>query len=101
MPSSRHSERSTEPRSKGTLLTSIAGLSIPAFWLGTLLLILPAIWWDYLPPLTHVSLSEDPLRNLKQYYLPALTLAVGSSASIMRLTRSSVLDILRNDYVRT
>jgi peptide/nickel transport system permease protein len=82
-------------------LFSIGGQSIPGFWLGTLVLILPAIWWNYLPPISKVSFTEDPLRNLQQYSLPALALAVGGSAGIMRLMRSSVLEVLRNDYVRT
>jgi peptide/nickel transport system permease protein len=82
-------------------LFSIGGLSIPGFWLGTLLLLLPAIWWGYLPPIGKVQFTEDPLKNLEQYLLPSLTLAIGSSAGIMRLTRSSVLEVLRNDYVRT
>ena len=85
----------------GIRLLSIGGLSIPSFWLGTLLLLLPAIWWGYLPPIGKVSFGEDPLRNLEQYFLPSLTLAIGSSAGIMRLTRSSVLEVLRYDYVRT
>ncbi len=80
---------------------SIGGQSVPGFWLGTLVLILPAIWWNYLPPLGKVSLFDNPTKNLQQYYLPALVLAVGGSAGIMRFTRSSVLEVLRNDYVRT
>jgi len=80
---------------------SIAGLSIPSFWLGRLLLTLPAIWWDYLPPLGKVGITDDPLKNLEQYLLPSITLAAGASAGIMRLTRSSVLEIMRNDYIRT
>jgi peptide/nickel transport system permease protein len=82
-------------------LFSIGGLSVPSFWLGTLVLILPAIWWNYLPPLGKVSFFSDPRHNLQQYYLPALVLAVGGSAGVMRLTRSTVLEVLRNDYVRT
>lgn len=82
-------------------LFSIGGQSIPGFWLGTLVLILPAIWWNYLPPISKVSFVENPLRNLQQYSLPALALAIGGSAGIMRLMRSSVLEVLRNDYVRT
>lgn len=80
---------------------SIFGLSIPNFWLGTLLLLLPAIWWDYLPPLSDVSFFDDPLGNLEKYWLPALTLATGTSATVMRLMRSSVIEIMRDDYVRT
>jgi peptide/nickel transport system permease protein len=89
------------PLDYGIRLLSIGGLSIPGFWLGTLLLLLPAIWWGYLPPIGKVRLTEDPLRNLEQYFLPSLTLAIGASAGIMRLARSSVLEVLRNDYVRT
>jgi peptide/nickel transport system permease protein len=85
----------------GVRLLSIGGLSIPSFWLGTLLLILPSIWWGYLPPIGKVSFSEDPLKNLEQYLLPSLTLAIGGSAVVMRLTRSATLEVLRNDYVRT
>jgi len=80
---------------------SIFGLSIPNFWLGTLLLLLPAIWWDYLPPLSDVSFFDDPLGNLEKYWMPAATLATGSSATVMRLMRSSVVEILRDDYIRT
>ena len=82
-------------------LFSIGGQSVPNFWLGTLALIMPAIWWNYLPPISKVSLTAHPLQNLQQYALPALVLAVGSAAGIMRLTRSAVLEVLRNDYVRT
>jgi peptide/nickel transport system permease protein len=93
--------RQNSPLDYGIRFLSIAGLSIPNFWLGTLLLTMPAIWWDYLPPLSKVAITEDPLKNLEQYLMPSLTLAIGASAGIMRLTRSSMLEILRNDYVRT
>jgi peptide/nickel transport system permease protein len=82
-------------------LISIGGLSIPSFWLGTLAILLPAIWWGYLPPLTKVGFLDNPAANLRQYFLPSLTLAIGGAAVVMRLTRSAVLEVLRNDYVRT
>jgi peptide/nickel transport system permease protein len=85
----------------GVRSISVAGLSIPSFWLGTLFLLLPAIWWDYLPPIGKVDFFDDPLTNLEQFILPALVLAIGGSATVMRLTRSSILEVLRNDYVRT
>jgi peptide/nickel transport system permease protein len=93
--------RQNSPVDYGVRLFSIGGLSIPSFWLGTLLLILPAIWWNYLGPLGKVDFFDDPARNLEKYSLPALTLAIGGSAGVMRLTRSSVLEIMRNDFVRT
>ncbi|MFN0145268.1 MAG: ABC transporter permease [Dehalococcoidia bacterium] len=93
--------RQNTPIDYGIRLISIGGLSIPNFWLGTLLLIMPAIWWDYLPPLGKVGITDDPLKNIQQYFVPSLCLAIGGSAGIMRLTRSSMLEVLRNDYVRT
>ena len=85
----------------GIRLFSIGGLSIPSFWLGTLLLVLPAIWWNYPPPLGKVAITEDPIANLRQYIVPAAALSLAASASVMRMTRSSMLEVLRNDYVRT
>lgn len=81
---------------------SVGGLSIPSFWLGTLAILLPAIWWGYLPPLGgRVPITEDPLRNLEQFWLPSAILAVGASAGVIRIARSSVLDVSRSDYIRT
>lgn len=82
-------------------MMSILGLSIPSFWLATLAIILPAIWWGYLPPLSRTPLTEDPLQNLQQYLLPAFVLSISASAIVMRLTRSSMLEVLRHDYIRT
>ena len=89
------------PLDYGMRLLSIGGLSIPSFWLGTLALLMPAIWWDYLPPIGKVSFFDNPKQNLEQYLVPSLVLAIGGSAGLMRLTRSAVLEVLRNDYVRT
>jgi peptide/nickel transport system permease protein len=83
-------------------LTAIFGLAVPAFWVATLVLILPLEWWGYAPPLgRHVPFTEDPIGNLKQFIPPAGVLAVGSAAGVMRLTRSSLLEVLRQDYMRT
>ncbi len=80
---------------------SILGLSIPSFWLGTLLLVLPATWWGYSPPLLYKQIWEDPVRNLQQMAFPALTLGMGLSAITARMVRSAVLEVRREDYVRT
>jgi peptide/nickel transport system permease protein len=83
-------------------VSAIFGLAVPAFWVATLVLILPLEWWGYAPPLgRHVPISEDPIGNLKQFIPPAAVLAVGSAAGVMRLTRSSLLEVLRQDYMRT
>ncbi len=80
---------------------SIGWLSIPSFWLGTMLIVFPAQWWGYTPPVGYVDLWEDPLKNLEQLYLPAISLGLALSASLARVTRSAMLEVLRQDYIRT
>ncbi|WBL35243.1 ABC transporter permease [Tepidiforma flava] len=76
-------------------------LSIPGFWLGTMLIVFPAKWWGYAPPVGYVDIWEDPLKNLEQLYLPAISLGLALSASLARVTRSSMLEVFRQDYIRT
>jgi peptide/nickel transport system permease protein len=80
---------------------SVFGVSIPSFFLGTMLLLFPAIWWQWAPPTRYVHIWEDPVENLQMFLLPSLALAAAYAATVMRLTRSAMLDVLRNDYVRT
>jgi peptide/nickel transport system permease protein len=83
-------------------VVTVAGLSIPSFWLGTLLILLPVLWFGWTPIVKdYKGLFEDPLMNLRIMFWPALTLAVSSSAYLARLVRSSMLEILYSDYVRT
>ena len=83
-------------------LTSIFGLSVPSFWIATLVLIIPLALWGYSPPLGRtVGFTENPILNLKQFGPPAAVLALGSAAGIMRLSRSSLLEVMRQDYMRT
>ena len=82
-------------------IIGVLGLSLPNFWIALLVILLPALWWSYLPPLGYTAFLDDPLRNLDQFALPSLTLGWSLSASIMRITRSEVLEVLRQDYVRT
>jgi peptide/nickel transport system permease protein len=80
---------------------AVGWLSIPSFWVGTLLVTFPAIWWNYAPPVGYTNFWDDPLRNLQQMYLPTIAIGLGISAAMARLTRSSMLEVLREDYVRT
>ena len=80
---------------------AVLGQSVPPFYKLTLLLILPAIWWAYAPPFGYVPWWQDPWRAIRQIVPPTFVLAIGSSATLMRLTRSSLLEVLRSDYVRT
>jgi peptide/nickel transport system permease protein len=85
----------------GARLIAILGLSIPSFVLGTLLLYLPSIWFGWLPPIGYVPIHEDPSRNLLQFMLPAATIGYRSSGITARMTRSSLLEVLGQDYIRT
>jgi peptide/nickel transport system permease protein len=80
---------------------SILMLAVPSFWLGTLVIVFPSIWWGWSPELSYVPFTRDPLQNLAQMIVPALVLGVSLSAVIMRLTRTMMLEVLRQDYVRT
>lgn len=82
-------------------VTSITMFSIPVFWVGTMVIVFPAIWWRYFPPISYVSLIEDPLQNLRQFLPPALVLGLALMGSVTRLVRSALLEVLRQDYVRT
>lgn len=82
-------------------LLGIAGLAVPNFWLGTLLVVLPSIWFGWIPPLQYVPIFKDPSVNLQQLALPAVALGAYLAAIVSRLTRSSLLEVLRQDFVRT
>jgi peptide/nickel transport system permease protein len=94
--------RQESPLDYGLRLFSIAGLSVPSFFVAELLIALPAIWWHWAPPgRGYVPLVKDPLANLQQFILPAVALGLAFSAGLMRITRSSMLEVLRQDYIRT
>jgi peptide/nickel transport system permease protein len=80
---------------------SIAGLSIPSFWLGILIILVFIIFFRWLPPLTFTSFWVDPKANLAQLIWPALAVGYRYSAVATRMTRSAVLEVLREDYIRT
>ncbi len=81
--------------------SAIAMLAIPGFWLGTLVVTLPSVWWRWTPPLRYTPLFDDPGRNLQQMVIPAIILGLALAGSLMRLTRAQMLEVLRNDYIRT
>ncbi len=80
---------------------AIGGLSIPGFWMATVVIVAASIWWQWVPPMRYTPFMRDPVKNLSQLLLPALILGLALSASVMRMTRSMVLEVLREDYVRT
>ena len=80
---------------------AILGLSVPGFVQAIVVILLPAIWWGWTPMIRFVEFSKDPATYLLQFMLPALILGISSAAAIMRLTRGMLLEVLRQDYVRT
>ena len=81
--------------------TAIGLLAIPGFWLGTLVVTLPSVWWHWTPPLRYVRLTEDPVKNLSIIVIPAVILGLGLSGGLMRLVRTQMLEVLRQDFIRT
>jgi peptide/nickel transport system permease protein len=80
---------------------AILGLSIPAFVKAIVIILIPAIWWGWTPMTRYVEFSRDPVLHVVQFVLPAIILGIASAAAIMRLTRGMLLEVLRQDYVRT
>ena len=84
----------------GIRLLSIFAFAAPVFWIGTLAIVLPAMW-GYFPPLFFVPFYEDPVANFRQFIVPATVLAMNLMGSVARMVRSSMLEVLRQDYIRT
>jgi len=80
---------------------AILGLSLPDFWLATVAITFLAIWVQWIPPIGFAPLWEDPARCLSQLLIPALIIGARLAAVSMRMTRSSLLEVLRQDYIRT
>ncbi len=80
---------------------SLLMLAIPSFWLGTLVMVFPSVWWRWAPPLEYTPFLEDPLKNLGHMIVPAILLGLSLSAVTMRMTRTMMLEVMRQDYIRT
>ena len=80
---------------------AIAGVAMPTFWTGILLIFFLVLVFDWLPPLGYVDIWENPLKNLQQLIFPAIALGFFNMAFIARLTRSAMLEVFREDYIRT
>jgi peptide/nickel transport system permease protein len=80
---------------------SLLMLSVPGFWLATLVMVFPSVWWRWSPELEFTSFFVDPVRNLTHILVPAVLLGLSLSGITMRMTRTMMLDVLRQDYIRT
>ena len=79
---------------------AILGLATPNFWLATMVVLYPSLWWAWSPPIQWVPFSEDPLGNLGVLILPSIILGTALAAATMRMTRTMMLEVLRQDYIR-
>jgi peptide/nickel transport system permease protein len=79
----------------------LVGLSIPSFWLATLLLLFTSRVFGWVPPLTYIAPWDDPIGNLSQFILPSISISVFTMAIVMRMVRATMLEVLGQDYVRT
>ena len=82
-------------------VVAIMALAMPVFWLAILVVVIPAIYWRWTPLWTYVTLTADPLENLKIMIFPALVFGLSRAGPIMRIMRSSMLEVQRQDYIRT
>ncbi|MBM3569348.1 MAG: ABC transporter permease [Alphaproteobacteria bacterium] len=80
---------------------SLLMLAVPSFWLGTMVMVFPSIWWGWSPQVKFVPFGEDPAQSLVQMAVPAVILGFALSAVTMRMTRTMMLEVLRQDYIRT
>ncbi|MDE0024729.1 MAG: ABC transporter permease [Spirochaetaceae bacterium] len=80
---------------------AVIGLATPNFWLGVMVMLYPAIWWGWSPSVELIPFAEDPLGNLGMFLIPSLILGTAMSAATMRLMRTMMLEVLRQDYIRT
>ena len=80
---------------------AIVGLATPNFWLAMMVMLYPVIWWGWAPPMEVIQFTEDPLGSLGVFIIPSLILGTYLSAATMRITRTMMLEVLRQDYIRT
>ena len=80
---------------------AIVFIAVPSFWIGTLIMIYPSIWWGWSPSLEVVPFTQDPVGNLKIFLIPSFILGMAMAGTTMRMTRTMMLEVLRQDYIRT
>ena len=80
---------------------AIICIAIPGFWLATMAIVFPSIWWGWSPPIMLIRFSDNPLGNIEMFLVPAVLLGMSMSGVTMRMTRTMMLEVLRQDYIRT
>ncbi|MYA61026.1 MAG: ABC transporter permease [Dehalococcoidia bacterium] len=80
---------------------AILFISLPSFWVGIMVIVFPSLWWNWSPPIIYVHIWEDPWENLKMIVLPAVIMGMAINGVNMRLMRTMMLEVVREDYIRT
>ena len=80
---------------------AIMAIAVPNFWVATMVIVFPSIWWGYMPSIRLIHFTVDPIGNLKMFIIPAIVLGMEFSGMTMRMTRTMMLEVLRQDYIRT
>lgn len=80
---------------------AILCISVPSFWLGTMVIVYPSIWWGWTPVLEYIPFVENPVENLVQFIIPGFITGMVISGVTTRMTRTMMLEVLRQDYIRT
>ncbi len=80
---------------------AIVMMSVPGFWIMTMVIVFPAIWWNWLPAMEYIPFTKDPMANLVQFIIPGVIMGASFSGGLMRVIRTMMLEVLRQDYIRT
>jgi peptide/nickel transport system permease protein len=80
---------------------SIIFISVPAFWIGTIIFVYPSLWWGWSPPMEYIPITKNLVLNLEQFLLPGFIMGMIMGGTLMRMTRTMMLEVLRQDYIRT
>lgn len=80
---------------------SVLCIAVPSFWLATMVIVFPSIWWGYMPPITWTSITEDLGANLRMVVIPGILIGLEMSGTTMRLTRARTIEVMSQDYIRT
>lgn len=80
---------------------AILMMSVPGFWIMTMVIVFPAIWWNWMPPIEYIPFTKDPAGNLVQFIIPGVIMGASFSGGAMRFVRTLMLEVMRQDYIRT
>ena len=80
---------------------AILMIAVPSFWLGSMILVFPALWWGYMPPIMYISITEDFFENIEMLIVPAIVMGMAMGGMTMRMMRTMMLEVQRQDYIRT